>query len=513
MTEASAPRAAFRDLIDLAVATHGGVALLANDEFFAERDNLLRPHAAVWKEHEYTDRGKWMDGWETRRRREPGYDWCIVRLGLPGRIRGVVVDTAFFRGNYPAECSLEACSLSTLRDLTTAVDPTTEWTEILPRSPLRGDTHNEFPIAVDARFTHVRLNIFPDGGVARLRVHGDVLPDWPALARLGGLVDLAAVEHGGWSEACSDMFFGARQNLIAPGRPFNMSDGWETRRRRGPGHDWNLVRLGATGTIRRLEIDTTHFRGNAPGRVMVEARRPDGTWTILLPETKSQPHTRHFFADELRVVGPVTHLRLNVHPCGGVARLRALAELEPAADDPRHAALARLDALPAAEATATLLTCNGSSAWARSMAALRPFADPVALLRQADRVWWSLGEQDRLEAFAAHPKIGEKKAPPSQPSGLEGATGARASTWSAGEQAGVADAAATTRARLAEANHEYAARFGFSFIVCATGKSADEMLALLERRLAATRDDELRTAAEEQAAITRIRLTKLLENR
>ena len=164
----------FRGLIDLAAANLGGVAILANDEFFAEKDNLLRAHAAVWKEHEYTDRGKWMDGWETRRRREPGYDWCIVRLGLPGVIRGVVVDTAFFRGNFPPECSLDACTVKGLGDLTACVDPATQWTEILPRSPLRGDSQNEFAIADENRWTHVRLNIYPDGGVARLRLFGHV---------------------------------------------------------------------------------------------------------------------------------------------------------------------------------------------------------------------------------------------------------------------------------------------------------------------------------------------------
>jgi allantoicase len=491
----------FRAFIDLAAAAHGVVAILANDEFFAEKDNLLRAHAAVWKEHEYTDRGKWMDGWETRRRREAGYDWCVVRLGLPGVIRGVVVDTAFFRGNFPPECSLEACSVKGLNDLSACVDPATQWTEILPRSPLRGDSQNEFAIADESRWTHVRLNIYPDGGVARLRVHGEVRPDWHELARHGGLVDLAAVEHGGWSEACSDMFFGARQNLIAPGRPFNMSDGWETRRRRGPGHDWNLVRLGAPGTIRRLEIDTTHFRGNAPGRVMVEAEDRAGHWRVLLPETRVQPHTRHVFAQELRVVGVVRRVRLNVYPCGGVARLRAWAEPELSASQ----ALVRLNHLHEGEAVAALLACCGSTRWARVMAQLRPFEDGAALLRQADRVWWSLGEPDRLEAFAAHPRIGGKKAAVD--------TGERAATWSAGEQAGVNGAADGVRERLAAANDEYFNRFGFTYIVCATGKSAEEMLTLLEHRLSNTREAELRTAAEEQAAITRLRLNKLLEGR
>jgi allantoicase len=340
----------------------------------------------------------------------------------------------------------------------------------------------------------VRLNIFPDGGVARLRVHGEVRPDWARVVRYGGLVDLAAVENGGWSEAASDMFFGARQNLIAPGRPFNMSDGWETRRRRGPGHDWNLVRLGARGTVRRLEIDTTHFRGNAPGRVMVEAREGGGVWRQLLPERRVQPHTRHLFESELRVLGPVDEVRLNVYPCGGVARLRAWAEPEAAA---LPAALVGLNAAPSEDAVATLLRTCGSRAWAEGMAARRPFEDAAALLRQADRIWWSLGERDWLEAFAAHPRIGES------------ASG----KWSSQEQAGVAGAGDDLKARLASGNATYAERFGFSFIVCATGRSAAEMAALLEARLGATRADELRTAAEEQAAITRLRLGKLLEGR
>jgi allantoicase len=494
----------WKECIDLAAERYGGAALLANDEFFAEKDNLLRAHAAVWKEHEYTDRGKWMDGWETRRRREPGHDWCIVRLGLAGVIRGVVVDTAFFRGNFPAECSLDACALpGHANDLAALAEPRAVWTEILPRTALRGDAKNELEIVgagAGERFTHVRLNIFPDGGVARLRVHGEVRPDWDRLARHGGLVDVAALQNGGWSVACSDMFFGARQNLIAPGRPFNMSDGWETRRRRGPGHDWNLVRLGAPGTIRRLEVDTTHFRGNAPGRVLVEASDDGATWRVLLPETRTQPHTLHVFEDELRVVGTVRFVRLNVFPDGGVARLRCFAELATggAGAVATRGDVAKLERMSPEEAQAAFLACCGSPRWAAWMASRRPYENAGALLRIADRAWWQLEEADWLEAFAAHPRIG-------------GA--ARAGSWSSSEQSGVAGAAGAVLERLAAANVAYAERFGFSFIVCATGKSAEEMLALLEQRLARSRAEEVRTAAEEQAKITRLRLGKLLEGR
>src|SRR4051812_17045253 len=182
----------FLDLPDLACDALGGAAIACNDEFFAEKENLVRDQPAVWKDHVYTDRGKWMDGWETRRRRPPDaighaspdgdHDWCIVRLGMPGVIRGVVVDTAFFRGNFPPACALSAAAIDDALDLC-ALD-TAAWVEILPRSPLAGDTRTASATAPppgaagDRRFTHVRLDIFPDGGVARLRVHGEVVPRW-----------------------------------------------------------------------------------------------------------------------------------------------------------------------------------------------------------------------------------------------------------------------------------------------------------------------------------------------
>jgi len=312
--------APFLDLVNLASERLGAAAVAANDEFFAPKENLLKSSSAVWREGEYTERGKWMDGWETRRRRDNGdSDWCIVRLGVPGVIRGVDVDTAFFKGNFPESCAVDACDLPglpTADDLTRAV-----WREILPRTALSGDAHNVLPIDGAPRATHVRLRIFPDGGVARLRVYGDVVPDWPRLAARGD-VDLAAVEHGGLVVACSDMFFGSRHNLIMPGDATHMGHGWETKRRRGPGHDWTIVRLGSKGTIRRIEIDTRHFKGNAPGACSLEAHAGDEHWKELLAQTPLQPHARHAFEDDIRAVGGVTHVRFNIFPDGGVGRLR-----------------------------------------------------------------------------------------------------------------------------------------------------------------------------------------------
>jgi allantoicase len=320
----------FVDLIDLASERLGAAVVLANDEFFAPKENLIKAAAPRWIEGKYTDRGKWMDGWETRRRRDPGHDWCVIRLGVPGILRGVDVDTAYFTGNYPESCAIDVCDLRAPAGAD--VLARAEWCEVLARASLKGDSHNLLAIARAPKATHVRLRIFPDGGVARLRAHGEVVADWSRLAQRGD-VDLAAAEHGGLVVACSDMFFGSRHNLIMPGDARDMGDGWETRRRRGPGHDWTIIRLGTAGTIRRIEVDTRHFKGNAPGACGLEARlaarvpaeppiSEGGPWSELLPTTPLLPHAKHVFEEEVRGVGEATEVRFNIYPDGGVGRLR-----------------------------------------------------------------------------------------------------------------------------------------------------------------------------------------------
>jgi len=319
----------FIDLPDLAAERFGGAVVAANDEFFAPKESLIKASAPEWREGAYTERGKWMDGWETRRRRSPGHDWAIIRLGLPGIVRGIVVDTSFFTGNFPERASIDACSVAGLPSVEWLLGPEGSWRPMLPSSPLAGNTQNSFAVAdAEQRVTHLRLNIFPDGGVARLRVHGDVVPDENVFAA-SREADLAAVENGGFVVLCSDMHYGHRQNLIMPGRSTHMGDGWETKRRRGPGHDWSVIRLGRRGVIERLELDTDHFKGNAPGSAMLEycdVGDPPGsdaasaTWRVLVPETPLQPHARHRF-DNVSAP-PATHVRLNIYPDGGVARLR-----------------------------------------------------------------------------------------------------------------------------------------------------------------------------------------------
>jgi allantoicase len=323
----------FTELIDLANEKVGGFALATNDDFFAPKENLLKSAEPIFIADKYTDNGKWMDGWESRRKRGPGHDWCVVRLGLAGKITGVNVDTSFFTGNYPEYCSIEACSAP--RD--TKSENLNGWKEILPKSKLQGGTSNFFSIANTERFTHLRLNIFPDGGVARLRVHGVVIPDKTAL-KAGAPVDLAAAENGGTVITCADMFFGPKDNLILPGRAENMGGGWETRRRRGPGHDWIIVKLGMSGKIRKVEVDTNHFKGNFPESCSLEGCSPgadllacdfrdrtDISWKEILPRTKLQAHTQHVFESELAKAAlgaKYEYVRLNIFPDGGISRLR-----------------------------------------------------------------------------------------------------------------------------------------------------------------------------------------------
>ena len=333
--------APFLALADLASARVGGRAIAANDDFFASKANLVKAEAPIFVPGKYTSRGKWMDGWESRRRRTPGHDWCMVALGIRGIVHGVNVNTQFFTGNFPSHCSIDALDVTTVKKgsglnkkgtlgvpFSLRPDP---FVEILQKVPLRGDGDNFLAIDDRRPWTHLRLNIFPDGGVARLRVHGEAVIDWMPIAKAGRAIDLASILNGGLVLGASDMHYGGRDNMIMPGRAKNMGDGWETKRRRGPGYDWAIVRLGTAGLISQIEIDTNHFKGNYPDRASIEACYAPGAsladlasarWSEILPETKLRPHHRHVLKKELRATGAATHVRLNIFPDGGVSRLR-----------------------------------------------------------------------------------------------------------------------------------------------------------------------------------------------
>ncbi len=486
-------------LIDLAAARLGGTVLYANDEFFAPKESLLLPGDPLWIPDKYVPTGKWMDGWETRRRRSPGHDFCLIRLGARGVIDRVVVDTRHFRGNFPAECSIEGVDRAESASIDDLLDPACVWQPVLSRSALNGNCENPFAIETRQSFSHLRFSIFPDGGIARLRVLGRATPNWEALDATYELANLSAAESGARVLAVSDMFFGHPTAMLMPGRAADMSDGWETRRRRGPGHDWAIIELGARGRIVRAEVDTLHFRGNAPGHCAIDVcDSPGGTvsalgetsWRPLLEQGALRSHENHRFEAELEPRLPATHVRLRIYPDGGVSRLRLFGRTDRA--ERVQGGLGLMNVRPAAAVRALLLRCCASETWADQVLAARPFSCLAELFAVGDRIWRGLTETDYRQAFAAHPRIGDKAD----------------TTWSKAEQAGVVSADGMVRDALVVGNRDYEQRFGHVFLVCATGRSAADMLAALQARLKNDPALELKNAAEEQRKITHIRLFK-----
>jgi allantoicase len=313
--------------VNLADPRIGATAVSCSDDFFAPMDRLLQPQPAMFVPGKYDDNGKWMDGWESRRKRVPGHDWCVVKLGRPGSIAGFDIDTSFFTGNFPPGASLDGCP--------EGADPEAagSWRRLLEQTALKGNRHHVLATPTDTTiYSHVRLNIFPDGGVARLRVFGRPSPATVS-AGTDGLIDLLAMVHGGRAVAWNDAHFGACSNMLLPGRGIDMGEGWETRRRREPGHDWCILALGLPGRVCRVEIDTAHFKGNFPDRCSLQAANLPGvedsslvaqaqTWPTLLPEVKMSADAVHNFRDQCIDLGDITHVRLNLHPDGGVSRLR-----------------------------------------------------------------------------------------------------------------------------------------------------------------------------------------------
>ena len=343
------PLPGFTSLPDLASRALAGCVMAANDELFAQRENLIKPEPSVFSPHEFGHKGKVYDGWETRRRRDHGHDWAIVRLGVPGVVHGVVVDTAWFTGNYPPFVSVEAVRVEgypTPDEL-----QATEWTTLVERSSALGDTANAY--AVDDRrvWTHLRLSIYPDGGVARFRVHGVPRPD-PRF--LTGTIDLAALENGGRLVGCSDAFYSSPANLILPGRAQLMGHGWENARRRGEGNDFAIFALAAEAVIEHVELDTSYFVGNAPGEMRLQACQAPLSasldelagcdWWDVVARSATLPDTRHRFLVTAPDVAsapadrPATHVRLDVYPDGGLARLRVHGRLTAAGREAVRAA-------------------------------------------------------------------------------------------------------------------------------------------------------------------------------
>lgn len=362
--------------MDLASRWLGGSVVAASDESFGDKEHLLTPAAAVFEPGRYGNRGEIVDGWETRRRREPGHDWALIRLGTPGTISSVTVDTSFFTGNYPEHAAIEACGREGYPSPDELNEPAADWAEIVSRSQLRGDAQNTFAVSDPRRFTHVRLSIFPDGGVARVRVHGRVVPDPRGLERL--TIDLASQEYGGAVVASSDDFYTAAQTLNRPDRARSMGEGWETRRRRDDGNDFAVFQLGLAGQIRRLIVDTAHFRYNASASVAAYGcgqypapATGSLAWRPLLDRTRLQPDTRHVFAVDHDQ--PVAAVRLDAFPDGGLSRVRVIGGIDAAAR--RKAGYHWFNSLPLSQAVHCLASAGIPAEIAAEVAGQRPLPD------------------------------------------------------------------------------------------------------------------------------------------
>ncbi|KAI9229019.1 MAG: allantoicase [Piptocephalis tieghemiana] len=320
--------------IDLASNTLGTTVIDCSDEFFADADNLLKPEEAISRPGVFTENGAWMDGWETRRHNS-GYDWAILRLGYTGIVSAFDIATTHFTGNHAPYASVEG-TFTTQE----SPGPHCQWREVLPKAPLEANSHNYFgihPSLKDMAYTHLRLKIYPDGGVARFRVYGNVSPTFPPPETL---IDLAAIGHGGKVVSTSNSHFSSGNNLILPGKGRNMGDGWETRRSRELKHnDWVILRLGCPGRLERACIDTWHFKGNFPQAAELyacytksfdpsnpsEVKAADGggdgkvTWYRILDREPLSGHEEHKF--NLKHMTKVfTHVRMVIYPDGGASR-------------------------------------------------------------------------------------------------------------------------------------------------------------------------------------------------
>ncbi|KAK3094641.1 hypothetical protein FSP39_004317 [Pinctada imbricata] len=359
----------FTELNDLVAEKVGGQIVFSTDDWFAVAENLLKAEDPLFKVGVFTEYGKWMDGWETRRKRKPGHDWCIIQLGVPGTISGIDIDTSFFTGNYTPKASVQAACLNAdfpKRHSRMGTEATQQqmdavkklksedWETLLPVTPLnpgyKTSCHNFHEIHSNKRWTHIRLNMFPDGGIARLRVYGRAVPDWTRVSH-NQILDLVAIENGGMCIGYSNVHFGHARNLIQPGRSETMADGWETARKPGrpsileadsqgilqvPGSDWCVFRLGHPGIVVKIEIDTNHFKGNYPDSCIIQGcminedeesealRTFDGPpWRTLLPVKKLSAHKQHIYGrNSITNCGVISHVRLTMAPDGGISRMR-----------------------------------------------------------------------------------------------------------------------------------------------------------------------------------------------
>ena len=314
-------------LVNLASPKMGTKILAFSDDFFGEVTRMLNDKDPIFIEDKYDNHGKWMDGWESKRRRDGGNDWAILKLGSAGIISKIEIDTSYFTGNFPPFFSLEGIYSET------EPNKDTNWKSLIAKTNLVGDCKNNFELNLKEKFNFVRLQIFPDGGVARIRLFGEVKYNWDRFNN-EEIIELSSLKLGGSILAYNNAHYGDVSALLSEGRGKTMGDGWETRRRREPGNDWIIIKLAQKGIIEKIEIDTAHFKGNYPDRASIQAISIDKNittkdliqssenWDIILDETKLTADNIHEYEINSNSKAEATHIRLNIYPDGGVSRLR-----------------------------------------------------------------------------------------------------------------------------------------------------------------------------------------------
>ena len=312
-------------LINLASPKLGSLGVKANDEFFAPLKRMLLDNEPIFIPDKYDDHGKWMDGWETKRRRVPGNDWCLIKLGSPGIIKEIDVNTKFFTGNYPPQASIEGIYSESEPNINDK-----KWLTILEKVDLDGDKINKFGVKKKNVVNWIKVNIYPDGGIARLRLWGDVYQNWDNFDN-NKIIEISALKNCGKIISYNNAHYGDVSALLSEGRGKNMGDGWETRRRREPGNDWIIIELGKKARLEEVEVDTAFFKGNFPESCSIEGVNADGNienienldWTPIISKTALKADTIHKIKIENKYKQTIfSHVRLNIFPDGGVSRFR-----------------------------------------------------------------------------------------------------------------------------------------------------------------------------------------------
>ena len=321
----------FKNTVNLAEPKFGSKIIYKTDQFFGAASRILNSQKPIFKEGIYDHHGKLMDGWETRRKRKVGHDYLIIKLGRPGKIFNVDIDTSFFSGNQPSQASLQACYSKN------KLSKNTNWKTILNKKKLGPNNNHNFKIKNHSTFNFIKLNIFPDGGIARLKLNGKV--DLEKINLKGKNVNLSLISNGSTIVSCNNEHFGKAENVLSPGVGVNMGDGWETRRSRGKNFDWIIIKFGMPAILNKLEIDTHHFKGNYPETFTVQSAlisnkaiskkivKNSKKWKLLLGKNKLKPHKKHSFKSKTFKKNKVNYLKINIFPDGGISRVRAFGQV------------------------------------------------------------------------------------------------------------------------------------------------------------------------------------------